>query len=179
MADIAAQRAALAETRARIDARLDELTDHVPARSDLKATAVKYGSAVAGVAVGIGVLVIATKSRLHGRRTRSEARSYATALLSALPELADAYRDHAARQPATATPRKDLRAELKAEAAKVKLDAARHRMEQANATRIAAIESGDVPTPPRGGVGSAILMAAGVIGGVAAAQALGRGQGGS
>lgn len=140
MADVAAQRAALAETRARIDSRLEELTQHVPERANLKATAMRYGGAVLSAVVGVGIVVVTTKSILHGRRTDKDARRYAEAVLSAMPEVAEAYGVHVAK---------------------------------------AAVErsEAEVVGTPRGGVGSAVLMAVGVVGGVAVAQAMGGSRG--
>lgn len=95
MADVTERRAALAATRARIESRLDELVEHVPDRDELRASALKIGAAVVTVAAGVGLLVFVTRGRLRDRQARREGDSYAKALLTALPGLAEAYRQHA------------------------------------------------------------------------------------
>lgn len=90
--DITAKREQLAATRARIDDNLEELTAHVPARDQVKQVAMRYGAATLGVVAAVGAATITTRSRLGRRRERKAGREYAQALVSALPEVAEAYR---------------------------------------------------------------------------------------
>ncbi|MFT5224148.1 MAG: hypothetical protein ACI867_002480, partial [Glaciecola sp.] len=157
------------ETRTRIDSRLEELVEHVPDRDQMKATALKYGGAAVGVIVSVGVIVVLTKSKLRTRRVSADAQTYAKRLLRSMPEVADAYLIKQANTPPPVPGKKDLKAIAKSEML-------RHGLAEANARRLAAIEAGEHLNPPRGGVGTAVLTGLGVLGGVAAAQALGQKQ---
>lgn len=139
MPDVTEQRKAIAETRARIDARLAELTDHVPDRDELTGVVAKYAGAAGAVVAGVAVLAIVTRSRLSKRRTRHEAQTYAKVLLRGLPDVASSLGGLGLAAAATPEP------------------------------EVVTVVKG-----PRS-IGTALLMGASVVGGVALGQQL-RGQ---
>ncbi len=155
MTDLDTRREAVAQARARLDHHLDELAQQVPDRDQLVAVGTKFAAAAGGLLAGVGVVVIATKSRLAARRDSKQARAYAEAVVSAMPDVVAAWQARSEGGEVPARPA-DLPKPVARKAPEPVTDDER-----------------DTDDRARGGAPTAILMGLGVVGGVALSRYLG------